>query len=86
VFNPRAITCNVIIPTSRFPNSMSDMCPLFMSRLTAISVCVQPFCRRWVRMRFPNCTRSAWLPLDMLSSSAYYFVTVSGMPDIDELA
>lgn len=59
VFNPRAITCKVIIPTSRLPNSMSDMCPLFMSRLTAISVCVQPFFLLCARMRFPSCTKRA---------------------------
>ena len=59
VFNPRAITCSVIIPTSRLPNSMSDMCPLLMSRLTAISVWVQPFFLRCARMRFPNRTKRA---------------------------
>jgi hypothetical protein len=26
VFNPRAITCEVMIPISRFPCSMSEMC------------------------------------------------------------
>jgi hypothetical protein len=59
LFNPRAITCKVIIPTSRLPNSMSDMCPLFMSRFTAISVCVQPFFLRCARTRFPSCTKRA---------------------------
>ena len=59
VFNPRAMTCSVIIPTSRLPSSMSDMCPLFISRLTAMSVCVQPFLVRYARMRFPNWTRRA---------------------------
>jgi len=82
VFKPRAITCNVIIPTSRLPNSMSEMCPLFMSKLTAISVWVQPFLLRWVRIRFPNCTRRA-LPLDMLQCWGYYRLRVSGMPDIN---
>jgi hypothetical protein len=38
VFKPRAITCRVMIPSSRFPSSISEMCPRFMSKLTAISV------------------------------------------------
>ncbi len=32
VSKPRAITCKVMIPASRLPRSMSEMCPLFMSR------------------------------------------------------
>jgi len=56
VSRPFAITCSVIIPTSRFPRLMSEMCPRFMSRETAISVCVHPFLLRSFWIRFPKWT------------------------------
>jgi hypothetical protein len=38
------MTCSVIIPASRLPRSMSDRCPLFMSRWTARSSAVRSPC------------------------------------------
>lgn len=82
VFRPFAITCNVMSPASRLPRSMSEMWPRLRSRWTARSVWVRPFRIRRRLMRAPSFTRSAWLPLDTRSSSAYYSNRVSGMPDI----
>jgi hypothetical protein len=44
----------VMIPTSRLPCSISEMCPLFISKWTARSVCVHPLLFRNAWMRFPN--------------------------------
>lgn len=59
VSNPLAMTCRVMIPASRLPRSMSEMCPRFMSRQTAMSVCVHLFFFRKVWIRFPNWAKSA---------------------------
>ena len=68
VLNPRAMICSVMTPTSRFPVSMSEICPRFISRLTAISVWVHLLTLRNVRIRFPSWARSACLSLDILPS------------------
>lgn len=68
VLNPRAMICRVMTPTSRFPVSMSEMCPRFISRLTAISVWVHFLTLRNVRIRFPSLARRACLSLDILPS------------------
>lgn len=59
VSNPRAIICNVIMPGSRLPRSMSEMCPLFIPRETARSVWVHPFFFRNAWIRLPNRAKRA---------------------------
>ena len=51
--SPLGSSCVVMIPTSRFPCSMSEICPRFMSNVTAMSVCVHPLRFLNTRMRFP---------------------------------
>jgi len=69
--NPLAIICKVISPTSRLRDSISEMCPRFMSRLTAMSIWVHFLAFLSALIRLPSRSRRACFSLDMPSSCRY---------------
>lgn len=57
--------CKVIKPTSRLPDSKSEMCPRLMSKLTAMSVCVHPLAFLSALIRLPSSVSRACFSLDI---------------------